>query len=161
MGARRPVRYGAMSERFLFLSDEWIAKATELKSEAEERFGDRVPEPPAAVRINIRINEIPHRTDLDGHIDSTGGRLVILEGWLDAADVTITTDYLTAAELFVAAGPEEFMEAMMPAVFRGRILIEGDLALIMPLMQQQAIAGAEPPPELREIGARLASFTEV
>ena len=68
------------TERFLFLSDEWIAKATEIREEVEGLFGDRMPEPPAEVRINIPVTQIPHRDDVRGHIDTTGGTLVILEG---------------------------------------------------------------------------------
>ncbi len=150
-----------MTERYLFLSADWIVKATELRAEVEERFGDRIPEPPAEVQINVRVTDIPHRSDLDGHIDSTGGTLTILEGHLPVADLAITTDYLTAAELFTATGPEEFMQSIMPAILGGRIMVEGDLNRLLPLMQRRVGGTDSIPPEAREIGARIIGFTEV
>ncbi len=150
-----------MSERFLFLSDQWIAKATELREEVELRYGDRLPEPPAKVAVNITITGIPHRDDLSGHIDTTAGNFAIMEGKLDGADVSVTTDYITAAELFTSQGPEAFMGAMMPAIFGGRIVIEGNLNELMPLLQQQASQTQDVPREAREIGARIIAFTEV
>ena len=149
------------TEKFLFLSEEWIAKATELRAEVEAIFGDQIPEPPAEVRINITVTQIPHRDDVRGHIDTTGGAFVILEGELDDVDVAVTTDYITAAEFFAAASPEEFAQALMPAIFAGRILIEGDLAEIMPLVQQQIGEPIDLPPEARDVGARIAGFTEI
>lgn len=149
------------SEKYLFLSDEWIAKATELRAEVEASYGDRIPEPPADVRVNMTITQIPHRDDLVGHVDTTGGSLTILEGALDEVDVAVTTDYITAAEFFAAGSPEEFMQALMPAIFAGRILIEGDLAELMPMMQQQASNPSDVPSEARAIGARIQAFTEI
>lgn len=149
------------NDRFLFLSDEWIAKATELRAEVEASYGDRIPQLPAEVRVNLTVTQIPHRDDLVGHVDTTGGSLTILEGALDEVDVAVTTDYLTAAEFFVAGSPEEFMQALMPAIFAGRILIDGDLAELMPMMQQHAAKPGNVPSEARAIGARIQAFTEI
>ena len=149
-----------MSERLLFMSDEWIAKAIELRAEMEKSV-DRLPEPPVEIKINVTVSEIPHRDDLDGHIDTTGGRVVILEGQLEDADLAVETDYITAAELFTARGPEEFMESVMPAIFGGRIVVDGDLNRFLPLMQHQADTFDRMPPEAEEFGARLAAITEV
>ncbi|MFW2381340.1 MAG: hypothetical protein ACN4GZ_06230 [Acidimicrobiales bacterium] len=149
------------SEKYLFLSDEWIAKVTELRAEVEQRFSGQLPEPPAEVRLNVTVTQIPHRDDLHGHVDTTGGSFVILEGALEEFDVAVTTDYLTAAEFFASSSPEEFMQALMPAIFGGHILIEGDLAELMPLMQQQVGSPAEIPSEARDVGARIAAFTEI
>ena len=150
-----------MTVRVLFLSEEWIAKATELREEVEATYGDQIPKPPAKVAVNITITGIPHRDDLTGHIDTTGGNLIITEGNLDNADVSVTTDYITAAELFTSDGPEAFMSAMMPAVFGGRILVEGNLNELMPLIQQQAGQAGDVPAEARAISARIMGFTEV
>ncbi len=149
------------NEKYLFLSDQWIAKAIELREEVEASYGDRIPEPPTEVRVNMTVTQIPHRDDLVGHIDTTGGSLTILEGALDEVDVAVTTDYITAAEFFAAGSPEEFMQALMPAIFAGRILIEGDLSELMPMMQQQASSPGDVPPEARAIGARIQAFTEI
>jgi hypothetical protein len=149
------------SDKYLFLSDEWIAKVTEVRADVEERFGDRLPEPPAEIRLNVTITQIPHRDDLHGHVDTTGGALVVLEGALAEFDVAVTIDYITAAEFFASGSPEEFMQALMPAIFGGRILIEGDLAMLMPLLQQQIGNPSGIPSEAREVGARIAGFTEI
>ncbi len=150
-----------MSERLLFLSDEWIVKATELREEVELHYGDRLPVPPAKVAVNITITGIPHRNDLSGHIDTTAGNFAIMEGTLEAADVSVSTDYITAAELFTSQGPEAFMGVMMPAIFGGRIMVEGNLNELMPLIQQQAIQTQDIPREAQEIAARIIAFTEV
>ena len=149
------------SEKYLFLSDEWITKATELRAEVEASYGGPIPKPPAAVRVNMTITQIPHRDDLVGHVDTTGGSLIMLEGPLDEVDVAVTTDYITAAEFFAAGSPEEFMQALMPAIFAGRIMIEGDLAELMPMMQQRGAKSGDVPPEARAIGARIQAFTEI
>ncbi|MGI9610765.1 MAG: hypothetical protein ACR2NL_10780, partial [Acidimicrobiia bacterium] len=67
------------TEKYLFLSDEWIAKAAELRDEVEAAYGDRIPQPPTAVRVNVHVSQIPHRDDLHGHIDTTGGTTTVRE----------------------------------------------------------------------------------
>ena len=54
-------------------------------------------------------------------------------GELDAADLTVTTDYDTARQLFVDQDPTASMQAFM----QGRIKVEGDITRLM--MMQTAI----------------------
>jgi hypothetical protein len=131
-----------------FLSDGWIAAARSLR----EEYADRIPEPPIAVSMNVVVTEIPHRdTDLDGHIDSSDGQLIIEEGHLERAQLTVTVDYATAKAAFVDQDPQ----AVMQAFFAGKILVDGDVSQLMALQGQ----AAQPTDLAAEMYARMSAFT--
>jgi putative sterol carrier protein len=67
------------------------------------------------------------------YIDTSSGTLDMELGELDAADLTVTTDYDTARQLFVDQDPTASMQAFM----QGRIKVEGDITRLM--MMQTAI----------------------
>jgi hypothetical protein len=111
---------------FLFLSDEWIDEAKALR----DRYADRMPTPPLAVRLNVIITEIPHRVDeLEGHIDSSTGQMIIERGHLDDPELTITIDYDTAKAAFVTRD----QQAVMQAFLGGKIFVEGDASKLLAL----------------------------
>lgn len=115
-----------------FLSDAWIANAQALRIE----FDDQIPAPPIGVKMNVVVTDIAHRDEgqLDGHIDSSGGEIIIERGHLDQPELTITVDYATAKAAFVTRDTQ----AVMQAFFAGKILVEGDVSRLMALQ-------AEPP----------------
>ena len=115
-----------------FLSDAWIENAQALRTE----FEDQIPAPPIAVKMNVVVTDIDHRNDgqLDGHIDSSGGEIIIEHGHLDNPELTVTVDYATAKAAFV----NRDTQAVMQAFFAGKILVEGDVSRLMALQ-------AEPP----------------
>jgi hypothetical protein len=110
-----------------FLSDDWIEAARDIR----RRWEDRVPAVEVQVRINVVATKVPFgEGTVHAHIDSSSGRLEMELGLLDAADLTVTTDYDTARQLFVAQDPAASMQAFMS----GKIKVEGDITKLM-LMQ--------------------------
>ena len=114
-----------------FLSDTWIENARALRDE----FDDQIPAPPMAVKMNVVVTDIGHRDDgqLDGHIDTSGGEVIIENGHLDKPELTVTVDYATAKAAFVTRDPQ----AVMQAFFAGKILVEGDVSRLMALQAEQ------------------------
>ena len=110
-----------------FLSDDWIEAAREIR----HKWADRVPDVPIQVRINVVATKVPFGSGtVLAHIDSSNGRLEMELGALENPDLTVTTDYDTARQLFVAQDPAASMQAFMS----GRIKVEGDITKLM-LMQ--------------------------
>jgi len=131
----------------LFLSDAWIENARALRAE----FEDQIPDPPLVVKMNVIVTDIEHRAEgkLDGHIDTSGGEVIIENGHLDEPELTVTVDYDTAKAAFVQRDPQ----AVMQAFFAGKILVEGDVSRLMALQ-------AEPPGEAAiEMYQRLSAMT--
>ena len=114
-----------------FLSDAWIENAKALRDE----FDDQIPEPPLAVKMNVIVTDIAHRDDgkFDGHIDTSGGEVIIENGHLEDPELTVTVDYDTAKAAFVTRDPQ----AVMQAFFAGKILVEGDVSRLMALQAEQ------------------------
>ncbi len=135
-----------MSSSHLFLSDEWIAAAQALRAEYESE----IPQPPVSVAMNVVVTEIPHRVgELEGHIDTSDGNLVIEEGHLATPDLTLTVDYGTAKAAFVTRDPQ----AVMQAFLGGKILVDGDASKLLALQ-------AEPPSDRAiELYQRLSAMT--
>lgn len=134
-----------------FLSAEWIAAAKDLRAEYE----DRIPESQVQVRINVVVNEIPHRDDLHGHIDTSTGSLIIEEGHLDGPELTVTVDYTTARAAFVARDPQTVMQSFL----MGKILVDGDVSQFFPLIQNMAPPTGDQATEAEDIAARMSAFT--
>lgn len=107
-----------------FLSDEWLDAVLALQAE----YRDKVPPPAVRMRMNQIITGVPFG---DGtvhlHVDTTAGVAVMGRGHLEAADVTVTTDYETAKSLLVARDQQAAMQAFM----QGKIRAQGDLAKLM------------------------------
>lgn len=132
----------------LFLSDEWIQAARHLR----EEFAGSIQPPPAEVKLNVIVTQIPHRSEgeLRGHIDTSGGSLIIDKGHLETPSLTLTVDYGTAYAAFVTRD----QSALMQAFFSGKILVEGDATQLMMLQP------SEPSLEVIEFVKRLDAITE-
>jgi putative sterol carrier protein len=73
------------------------------------------------------------------YTDTSSGVLDIDLGHLESADVTVTTDYATARNIFVEQDPNFTMQAFIS----GKIKVEGDMLKMMALqgsMPQNEIA---------------------
>ena len=113
-----------------FLSDRWIEAARDIR----HRYADDVPRIDVVVRINVVTTKVPFgEGTIRAYIDTTSGTLDMELGELDAADLTVTTDYDTARQLFVEQDPTASMQAFM----QGRIKVEGDITRLM--MMQTAV----------------------
>ena len=113
-----------------FLSDQWISAARDIR----HRYASDVPRIDAVVRINVVTTKVPFGDGMvKAYIDTSSGTLDMELGELGSADLTVTTDYDTARQLFVDQDPTASMQAFM----QGRIKVEGDITRLM--MLQTAI----------------------
>lgn len=109
-----------------FLSDEWMAEARAIR----EKYEGQTPPITASMKINLIVSDAPFGDGpVNGHIDTSSGELVMEQGSLDDADVTLTTDYATAKALFVDQDPTVGMQAFMT----GKITVQGDMMKLMAL----------------------------
>ena len=135
-----------------FLSPEWIVAARAIRDE----YSGQAPEPTDPVKANLVVTGAPFSDEeIAGHIDTTGSSVIIEEGHLDDAELTVTTDYATAKMFFVDRDPSKAMEAFM----LGKILVTGDVAKVL------GFASAPPPTDpddlalAKEIAGRLDEIT--
>jgi hypothetical protein len=116
-----------------FLSDEWFAIVDQLV----EVHGADVPTQ-VSVTVNVSVSDTPFGDERHLHMGTKDGRVHWGIGHVDDADLTLTTDYETAREVFVTGDPQTGMQAFMV----GKVRVQGDLAK---LMAAQA-SGAGPGP---------------
>lgn len=109
-----------------FLSESWISAARDIR----HKYADSVPTIEALVRINVITNKVPFgEGTINAYIDTSQGALDMELGSLESPDLTITTDYDTARQIFVEQDPTASMQAFMG----GRIKVEGDITRLMTL----------------------------
>ena len=116
--------------KYPFLSDEWVAEARRIYSEAEATSAGGVSggRAIAPVRVNLIVAEAPFSAAaLDAHVDTSSGRLNIDTGHLSDPDVTVSMAYSTARSLFVQGD----IQAVMQAFLGGRIKVDGDLSKLL------------------------------
>ncbi len=108
----------------LFLSDEWIQAARDIR----HKYADSVPTIEILIRINVVTTKVPFGDGIvNAYIDTSKGVLDMELGSLDGADLTITTEYEIARAVFVDQDPTASMQAFMS----GRIKVEGDITRLM------------------------------
>lgn len=105
-----------------FLSDEWFAIVNQLV----EEHGAEVS-PHASIVMNLTVTETPFGDERHLHIGAQDGRGHWGIGHAPDADVTLTTDYATAKEVFVSGDPGAGMQAFMA----GKVKVQGDMAKLM------------------------------
>ena len=131
-----------------FLSDEWMVAAREIRA----RYQNDSVKIPVGVRMNQIITGVPFgEGTVATYTDTTSGSLDIDLGHLETVDVTVTTDYTTARNIFVEQDPNFTMQAFMS----GKIKVEGDMLKMM------ALQGAMPQDETaKTIAAEIKSITK-
>lgn len=131
-----------------FLSDEWMIAAREIRA----RYQSDSVKIPVGVRMNQIITGVPFgEGTVATYTDTTSGSLDIDLGHLETVDVTVTTDYTTARNIFVEQDPNFTMQAFMS----GKIKVEGDMLKMM------ALQGAMPQDETaKTIAAEIKSITK-
>ena len=132
---------------YVFLTDEWMDAARELRA----KYADRMPDVTIEVRINQVVTEVPFgEGTIRAYIDSSDGNLDLELGELEEPDVTLTTDYDTAKAMVVDQDPAVVMQSFMA----GKITVQGDMMKLM------AMQTAVPPNEASaELAAELKSIT--
>ena len=123
-----------------FLSDEWFQVVEKL---VDEHGADAPPQ--ANVVVNLVITETPFGDERKMHMGARDGKGEWGVGHSADADVTLTTDYATAKQVFASGDPNAGMQAFM----QGKVRVQGDMAKLMASQQgggnpalQQAIQDA-------------------
>ena len=112
-----------------FLSPEWMNEAKAIR----EKYSADMAKVTTSIRMNQVITEVPSAVDGDGtvkmYLDTSSGDIAMDFGELEAADLTITTDYDTARKVFV----DQDQAAGMQAFMAGKIKVQGDMMKMMAL----------------------------
>jgi hypothetical protein len=112
----------------MFLSEDWISQAKELRDELKT---ERV-QVTHMVRANMVITQVPFGSgSVDAHLDTSGGGVDLGLGHLKSADFTVTIDYPTARLILVDQDPQAGMQAFTT----GRLKVRGDMTKLMALQQ--------------------------
>ncbi|HTZ10605.1 MAG TPA: SCP2 sterol-binding domain-containing protein [Acidimicrobiales bacterium] len=132
--------------QFPFLSDEWVGEARRIREEVGEG-GAAVQH---QMRMNLVITDVPFgEGPIDAHMDTSGGRIELETGHLEAADLKVTLDYDTAKTILVDGNLAVGMQAFMA----GKVRVEGDMAKLMMLQ------GSGPDATAQEVAKRLREIT--
>ena len=128
-----------------FLSDEWF-EAVRVIVEARDV---EIP-PHAELSMNLVVTDTPFGEDRQFHVAALAGEPDWGMGHLNQPDLTLTTDYATAKEIFMGGNPQAGMQAFM----EGKVKLQGDLTKLMAAQ----VAGSGPgAPGLAE---ELSAITE-
>jgi hypothetical protein len=131
-----------------FLSDEWLEEARRIRAEYE---GKSVPFP-HPVRMNLVVTGVPFGdVDIDAHVDTSSGELILDVGHIENHDLKVTVDYDTAKAILIDGNPQAGMQAFMA----GKVRVEGDMGKLMAL--QTAPVGADS--KAAEMAGRLREIT--
>lgn len=134
-----------MTDKHAFLSEGWITAVEEIVAQQ----GGGAAGPQGNVVVNLIVTDTPFGEDKQFHMGTVDGRALMGGGHHDGPDVTLTTDYLTAKEVFVAGNPQAGMQAFMA----GKVKVQGDMTK---LMAQQAGGGGGNP----DMQAAIQAITE-
>jgi putative sterol carrier protein len=130
-----------------FLSDEWLEEARKIRAE----YAGKSPNIPHIVRMNLVVTGVPFGDkDLDAHLDTSTGELILDTGHIENQDLKVTVDYDTAKAILIEGNPQAGMQAFMA----GKIKVEGDMAKLMALT-----AAPAPDPNAAEMATRLKDMT--
>ena len=107
-----------------FLSDEWMAAAKAVR----EKYAGQSTKVTTIIRMHQVITDVPFGDGtLNVFLDTSSGDVVMDLGALDAPDLTVTTDYVTARQVFV----DQNQAAGMQAFMAGKIKVQGDMMKMM------------------------------
>jgi hypothetical protein len=105
-----------------FLSDEWFVA---VRAIVEARSVE-IP-PHAELAMNLVVTDTPFGEDRQLHIGARDGAADWGTGHVADADLTLTTDYVTAREIFMSGNAQAGMQAFMD----GKVKLQGDLTKLM------------------------------
>ena len=130
-----------------FLSEEWMAAAREIR----EKYKDEALMITLSIKINQVVTDVPFgEGTIKAFLDTSSGDVVMDLGELDAADLTVTTDWETARKVFV----DQDQAASMQAFMAGKIKVQGDM------MKMMAMQTSMPQDEItKQIAAEIKAIT--
>ena len=108
-----------------FLSDEWFTAVTALMAE----HGADAPAT-QSMMLNMVVTDTPWG-ERQMHMGAVDGKAEMGQGHTEGADVTLTTDYTTAKDVFISGNQQAGMQAFMA----GKVKVQGDMTKLM--MAQQ------------------------
>jgi hypothetical protein len=108
--------------KLVFLSDEWFGEVERLVAEHGADTGGH-----NNVLVNLTITETPFGEERHMHMGAREGQPAWGIGHADGADVTLTTDYSTAKDVFISGNPQAGMQAFM----QGKVKVSGDMSKLM------------------------------
>jgi putative sterol carrier protein len=118
--------------KYPFLSDEWFTEVGKLVTEHGPQTSVQTN-----VLVNLVVTDTPFDSNCEFHMGSQDGAAAFGLGHADGADVTLTTDYGTAKEVFVSGNPQAGMQAFMA----GKVKVSGDMTKLMMAQQGGMTAG--------------------
>ena len=124
-----------MSEKHAFLSEGWIIAVETIVTEQ----GAGAAGPHGNVVVNLIVTDTPFGEDKQFHMGTVDGGAVMGGGHRENPDVTLTTDYVTAKEVFVAGNPQAGMQAFMS----GKVKVQGDMTKLMAAQAGGGPAGGD------------------
>ena len=132
---------------YAFLSDEWMAAAQAVR----DMYAGQSTKVTTVIKMNQVITDVPFGDGtLNVFLDTSSGDVVMDLGALDAPDLTVTTDYVTARQVFV----DQNQAAGMQAFMSGKIKVQGDM------MKMMALQTAMPQDEIaKQISAEIKDLT--
>jgi hypothetical protein len=107
---------------YRFLSDEWFVAVRAIV----EARGVEIP-PHAELSMNLVVTDTPFGEDRELHVGTRDGKADWGTGHVADADLTLTTDYVTAKDIFMSGNPQAGMQALMD----GKVKLQGDLTKLM------------------------------
>ncbi len=107
---------------YQFLSDEWFVAVAAIVSERNVE----IP-PHAELSMNVVVTDTPFGEDRQFHVAALAGEPDWGMGHLNQPDLTLTTDYATAKDIFMSGNPQAGMQAFM----EGKVKLQGDLTKLM------------------------------
>ena len=129
-----------------FLSDEWLASVETIVA---QHAAIGAVAAPGNLVVNMVITGTPFGDDRLFHLGNVDGTALMGSGHKEPGDVTLTTDYDTAKQVFITGDPQAGMQAFMS----GKVKVQGDMSKLM--MQQAGGGGASP-----EMQAAIQAITE-
>ena len=105
-----------------FLSDDWFTAVREIVDAQELE----IP-PHAELTMNLVVTDTPFGEDRLLDIGAKDGHADWGPGHAADADLTLTTDYVTARDIFISGNPQAGMQAFM----EGKVKVQGDLTKLM------------------------------
>jgi putative sterol carrier protein len=112
-----------VADKYAFLSDEWISGVEALVAQHADDGGA----PQGNMLVNLVVTDTPFGNDREFHMGSADGKPVMGGGHREGADVTLTTDYTTAKEVFISNNAQAGMQAFMA----GKVKVQGDMTKLM------------------------------
>lgn len=115
-----------------FLSDEWYRLVEELVADHEPASA-----PAVEMVLNLTVTGTPFGDERRLHLDTRSGAGRWGVGHADEPDTTITTDYVTARQVFVDADVQAGIEAFTT----GKVRVQGDLTKLLVLFGPASSGG--------------------